>query len=198
MAIDTRPPPVRAEPVPTGADQDWRVLRGRLGALALLVLVLVGYVAVTALPAHPLSPAPTQKVRLQTFLPEGWGFFTISPRRPQLRALRPDGGSWISADAGHLAVPAAAFGVNRVRRAQGTEIALLLRDVPAEAWTSCAGDPDACLSRLAALGTVDNGAVRPSLCGSIGFVRQEPLPWSWRSAPRTVMPSSALRLEVRC
>ncbi|MFC7709937.1 SdpA family antimicrobial peptide system protein [Micromonospora lupini] len=153
-----------------------------------------------SLPPNPLSPPQQDQQKVRLFIPQGWGFFTISPRRAQLSPMRPaSGGGWTDAGAGHLAVPADGFGVNRIRRAQGTEMALLLRGVRAGDWTPCSEQPGQCLAAVRPLGRVHNLAARPTLCGPVGFVRQEPLPWAWRaSAGRTVMPSSVLRLEVAC
>ncbi|SNT65498.1 antimicrobial peptide system protein, SdpA family [Asanoa hainanensis] len=177
-----------------------RQLLSRVLMLAVLAMLLAGYVLHASLPPNPLSPPPERQLRVRLFVPEGWAFFTISPRLPQLSPMRPDAdGRWRPADAGHLAVPADGFGANRIRRAQGTEMAILLRGVHAEEWRQCAGTPADCLAATPVLGTVTNEATRPSLCGPVGFVRQEPLPWAWRgSADRTVMPSSVVRLEVRC
>lgn len=208
MAIDMMPPPVTAEPTipaepatPAGPSRPAaRMVCSRLAALAAVAAALALYVMHTALPTNPLSASPQEQVTVRMFLPEGWGFFTISPRLPQLVAMRPtQDGRWVAADAGHLAVPADGFGMNRVRRVQGTEMALLLSGVRGSDWAACSDEPSVCLDNAAVLGRVRNRAVRPTLCGPVGFVRQEPLPWAWReSADRTVMPSSVLRLEVSC
>src|SRR5690348_2261340 len=81
MALDALSPPAEVTEEPSAADPAgaWLMLRSRLTALALLATVLFVYVVVTSLPAHPLSPGAEQQIHLKSVLPEGWGFFTISP-----------------------------------------------------------------------------------------------------------------------
>jgi antimicrobial peptide system SdpA family protein len=182
-----------------GAGQD-RVLGGRVALVGLVAAVLALYVVHGSLPTNPLSLPLERSSTLRAFVPEGWGFFTASPRdTTPLPLRRGPSGVWTSVAAGALAVPADAFGADRVRRAQGTEIALVLHDVPKGSWSTCREAPAACLERLPVFGTRSDVSPGKTICGDIGFVRQEVLPWAWRSAAgQTVMPSQVLRLRVAC
>jgi antimicrobial peptide system SdpA family protein len=165
-----------------------------LAAVAAAVAGLAMY-AVMPPNAIQIPQAATQTARLLT--PEGWAFFTVSPQAvyPQAYELGP-GGRWLYRG-GSMAQPADLFGLNRSVRAEGTEISILLQDVPAHAWHSCGGVPVTCLSKAPVAGRLVNTFPLENLCGQVGFVRQQVLPWAWRNTG-TVMPSFVLRAEVSC
>jgi antimicrobial peptide system SdpA family protein len=171
---------------------------GRRVAIVLTsALVLVGYVVHAALPAAPFAlPGPeSQMVRM--FLPEGWAFFTKSPRSPSPVVYRrgPDG-RWLDIGAGPLADPLDFMGLNREGRSQGTELAMLMALIPRRAWSDCDRPPVACLSALTPVSEVANLSHR-TVCGDVGLVVQESLPWAWRDT-EAVMPSDVVRVMVTC
>jgi antimicrobial peptide system SdpA family protein len=172
---------------------------GRRVALAALVCgLLVAAVLSAALPASAFDPFPTGVKRtVAAALPEGWSFFTKSPRDPStvVYGREPDG-RWRDITAGPSARPGRLMGLNRAGRAQGTEIAVLTDQMPAGAWQHCDRPPLDCLSGATVSATVTNTSHR-TVCGDVGFVVQEVLPWAWRDAP-TVMPSNVARVRVAC
>ncbi len=149
-----------------------------------------------ALPSNAIQiPQGVTQVSMQ-LAPEGWAFFTASPRTvyPQAYELSRTG-AWLP-KGGSLVVPSDLFGLDRSQRAQGTEIALLIQNVPARDWRACGGVPAHCLSADLAV-HLTNTSTLDDLCGEVGFVRQQVLPWAWRGTG-TVMPSLVLRAEVSC
>ena len=88
------------------------------------------------------------------------------------------------------------MGIDRASRAQGTEVAILLDQMPVSAWRRCERDPVACLSESPGGAVVANTSHR-TICGDVGFVVQEVLPWAWRNSP-TIMPSNVARVSVTC
>jgi antimicrobial peptide system SdpA family protein len=184
-----------------GPDLDQVDLDAGLGQRVAIVmtsaLVLVAYVVLAALPAAPFAlPGPeSQTVRM--LLPEGWAFFTKSPRSPSPVVYRygPDG-RWHDTGAGALSDPLEFMGLDRKGRSQGTELAMLMALIPRQAWSDCDQPPTACLSSVAPVGEVANLSHR-TVCGDVGFVVQEALPWAWRDTP-AVMPSDIVRVKVTC
>jgi antimicrobial peptide system SdpA family protein len=178
----------------------------RLGMAALVIAVAWAvaalYVIHSQLPNNTLALPGEDRLRtsIRAVAPQGWAFFTRSPRDPDLVAWRPAAGrGWESAmDAPH-AEPRNAFGFNRRSRAQPVELALLANGVPIEQWRECdSGDVPACLATAVAV-PIDNPSPHPLLCGPVGLSRQEPLPWAWIDAAETTrMPATVLRLEVQC
>lgn len=186
-------------------DVEHRRLGGVLLAIAAVWTALAGYVVHSQLPANALE-LPAQdalQLHVRQVAPQGWAFFTKSPRSTQLVVWRPDAaGAWERAMLAPHSEPRNLFGFNRRSRAQPVEMALLGNRAPAERWRECPdGNVPACLAAVAPgdVVPVDNPSPGPLLCGPVGLSRQEPLPWAWADAAEdTRMPARVLRLEVRC
>jgi len=178
----------------------------RVGAvvvgLSVLWLTFGIYVVHTRMPTTALTlPAESQlKLVMVLFVPEGWAFFTKSPRDDRLLAfVRNADGEWTDANRGPNAEARNWFGIDRTSRAQGPEIGLLISRVPGKAWQPCAGDPKPCLDSSAVAFTGQSPSPTPTLCGSVGIALQEPLPWAWYGARDQVrLPSRIAKLEIRC
>jgi antimicrobial peptide system SdpA family protein len=172
----------------------WRLL-----ALVLLGVTIVLYVLRGALPVTPFSKAGSlQTDYARVFAPQGWAFFTYTPRAPQPTVLgRDTSGQWSVLTPGRLAVPEDLMGLNRIRQAQDTEVRLILAGVPDPAWVACDHEAFDCLSGLAPGPVVANPSTRRDVCGDIGLIMQEVVPWAWRELP-TIMPSKVVRVTVTC
>ncbi|WP_412538042.1 SdpA family antimicrobial peptide system protein [Longispora sp. K20-0274] len=169
----------------------------RVASVASGAVLLVAYVLHAALPASPLHlPGPDTTV-IRLFTPQGWAFFTKSPRSTDTYVYRLDGDSWHDIDAGPLAQPEYTMGLDRAARAQGAEIALLRSHLTADVWRDCDREPDACLAETAVAATLANGSTVRTVCGDVGLVERGPLPWAWRDLPTTV-PSRVARVRVTC
>jgi antimicrobial peptide system SdpA family protein len=170
----------------------------RVAVLAVLAATLAAYALHAALPATPFELPGPQPETVRMVLPEGWAFFTKSPRSqyPEVYQRQP-GGGWRGITAGPLAVPDDLLGLDRFGRSQGTEVALLLAQLPRDAWQECEREPTSCLRASRVVHELVNRSTHHSACGEIGFVVREVLPWAWRDAP-TVMPSAVARARVAC
>jgi len=178
----------------------------RLGVVALVLtfawLTLAAYVVHTRMPttAVSLPGEAALKPMMNLFMPEGWAFFTKSPRDERLLPfVRTSNGSWIYANRGPNAEARNLFGISRSSRAQGPEMGLLISKVPVSAWRNCAGDAKPCLDSSPVAFAGQSPSATPVLCGTVGLVLQEPLPWAWFAArDRVNLPSRVARLEIRC
>jgi antimicrobial peptide system SdpA family protein len=181
-----------------GARADRR-LGWQIGLVTVVAAIAVLYVGTAALPAAPYQlPFISSTRTVSLIVPEGWAFFTRSPRAPEPQVYAAEGsGGWRAVSAGPLAVPDTLMGLDRTTRSQGTEIAILIYQVPRTAWTACTGPPTRCLSAAHPTTTVVNGSTHRTVCGDIGIVYQEVTPWAWHEL-RPVMPSQVVRVEVRC
>lgn len=177
-----------------------------LGRMALALCAFWGAVAVLVvepqLPDNALDVpgAAAVEPHLRAVTPQGWAFFTRSPREPKLTAWRHDGGAWEPALLGPHAEPRNAFGFDRASRAQPVEAAILNNRVPEKAWIDCGrADLPRCLERPGAVTRVGSTGPSPTLCGRVALVVREPWPWAWaRGAPDGEMPARTARLEVEC
>ncbi|NMO15877.1 SdpA family antimicrobial peptide system protein [Pyxidicoccus fallax] len=138
---------------------------------------------------------------IQFVLPQGWKFFTKSPREPELALYRRlDSGTWEHVNPLPVSDSSGFFRLDRTARAQGVEMALLTHAIPAFDWKArCRRSDEDCLGDTVPVRTVRNLTPTPTLCGTIGFVAREPLPWAWASHRDTTrMPASSLVLRVQC
>lgn len=160
--------------------------------------LFVAYVLHAALPASPFTlPGPQARI-VKALVPQGWAFFTKSPRSRSVEVFqhRTDG-SWQDITSGPRARPGQLMGLDRLGRSQGTELAMLAAVVPEQSWRDCEREPTDCLAEASVAHTVRNRSSHQSVCGEVGLVLQDVLPWAWRDA-QTTMPSKVLRVRVQC
>jgi antimicrobial peptide system SdpA family protein len=175
-----------------------RRLGRQIGLVAVVAAMAVLYVGTAALPAVPYRlPFINSTHTVSAFVPEGWAFFTRSPRDPEPQVYAAEGHGWEKVSAGPLAVPDTLMGLDRTTRSQGTEIAILIDQIPPSSWKACSGQPTRCLSAARPSMTVVNRSTHRTVCGDIGIVYQEVTPWAWHEL-RPVMPSQVVRVAVRC
>jgi antimicrobial peptide system SdpA family protein len=169
-------------------------------ATAIAFAAVVLYVAQTYLPTTAVSLPLYAQIRpvARSLVPEGWAFFTRSPREERVLPYVLRDGRWTDVHAPPHAEPQHAFGLNRVSRAQGVELGLLYGGLPSNAWTSCRfTDAARCLAGTAISLTLRNVSPDPTICGDVALLRQEPVPWAWAHST-TAMPIKYVRLAVRC
>ena len=75
---------------------------------------------------------------------------------------------------------------------------LLLYGLPRQMWSDCDDAAETCLAAAPVATTLTNESPAPSLCGTIGFALQKPVPWAWASPAAVHMPSRVLKVVVKC
>jgi antimicrobial peptide system SdpA family protein len=191
-----------AEPVapPQDAERVQARLGRRIATVAVLALVVVVYVLQAALPVTAFTLPFDRSQQIRSLVPEGWAFFTKSPRIPDPTIYGLDsGGGWRTLTEGPQANPTrdSLLGLDRLSRSQGTEVAIVTNQIPAKAWTECNRRPTDCLSPLSPVATVTNFSTHHTICGDVGVAIQEVLPWAWHGLS-TEMPSKVVRVVVTC
>ena len=164
-----------------------------MSSWALLILyVLIGSVAENAL-AHSV----VEQRFLRAVTPEGWAFFTKSPREAETVAYRRKGDRWVTAVSPN-AHPVHLFGVRRSARVAGIELSDLMRRMPRGHWTPATTEErEATVRRLRPL-RLASRAERPAVCGMLLLESREPIPWAWSRAETVRMPARRALLEVQC
>jgi antimicrobial peptide system SdpA family protein len=157
------------------------------------------YTVHPVLPANPIELPFEDKSPFIYLLPQGWAFFTRDPRLPIVEAsLKREHGTWerVSPRASHLPT---FYGFSRRWKLPDVEVGLILDALAVRQWNECEGSWRNCLDAVAIVGSVKNLLPNATLCGEIGIVRQQPVPWAWSRTDRpVVMPSEVLRLHVAC
>jgi sporulation delaying protein A len=160
---------------------------------------LILFILSSAAGESPIEPAPSTRVIQLSLAPEGWAFFTRSPREPADVVYSEAGGRLT-----RLSFPNTSgrnlFGLSRSARAFDAELTALLAPVLTSTWRDCEGDPAGCASRLAPRPLeLVNWSTTRYICGDVVVVRSAPVPWAWRrSRDRVHMDSKVLRLRVDC
>ncbi|MFF5876789.1 SdpA family antimicrobial peptide system protein [Streptomyces californicus] len=179
----------------------------RMGKLLLAVVafwtLVGGYVLHTQLPSNavqlPGQAGLERTVRVVT--PQGWAFFTKSPRDAKIEVwTRDSGGKWRDALLAPHSEAHNAFGLNRRSRAQGVELGQLQARVRPGDWKTCEdGDLARCLSSFGSPIPADSPVPRPQLCGAVGVTQQDVLPWAWSASEgETEMPGKVAVMEIAC
>jgi len=169
----------------------------RVAMTALVALLFTVHVLHAALPAAPFQLPGSPGRVVKGFVPEGWAFFTKSPRSTSIVAYQREAGGWRDVTSGPDDRPGYAMGLDRMGRAQGTELAMLTTRLSQDRWRACERSPLMCLDEQPAALTIPNKSNHRTVCGDVGLVIQEVLPWAWRDSPAT-MPSKVVRARVTC
>lgn len=158
------------------------------------------YACHSALPYNALRLPIEKRVAVKVWFPQGWCFFTRSPREDRLSVLLADGdGAFLPAIAsqGHWRRPVGGF--DRRERAAWIEAGILFASVAPPGWTECKHRPTDCLRGLTPAAEILNPSPNPRLCGRVGLVRQRVLPWAWAKSGRSLaMPSKVALVNVLC
>lgn len=165
-----------------------------------LMCLLAAYVLHGAMPPTAVHFPLERVVRTQHWAPQGWAFFTRSPRTVQPHPFIRIGSGWVDAGIGPGSLPGNAFGLNRMVHAQGAEVGLLAKDLPAETWRECRTHPASCIAGYDREPVeIRNSVPKRSLCGDVAIARGEPLPWAWAAGQHPpIPPSEVVVLRVSC
>ncbi|MFJ8214952.1 SdpA family antimicrobial peptide system protein [Streptomyces sp. NPDC096033] len=164
--------------------------------------LIVLYVVQEQVPKNVISlPAQTKlKYTVANIAPQGWAFFTKSPRDPEIMPYKKTPDGWQSLAMTPHASPHNAFGLNRASRGQGVEIAMLLSTAQKSDWHDCTDSSDTCLANGGgASRRLTNATPHPTLCGTIGLLQDRPTPYAWRDLVTTSHTTERVMiLEVAC
>lgn len=169
----------------------------KLATIAIVVIVALDF-----LPPNPFSfywvTLPNQAIAAT--LPQGWGFFTKSPRDDFFLIYRRDAaGVWKSIYSGPESEPRNAFGWSRYPRQQGIDLGILLGTIGANDHTGCVLNVDRCLQEAPFASVDERSKPEFTLCGDIGLVFEKPIPWTWaREFAKITVHSRTIRLRVTC
>lgn len=146
---------------------------------------------------HPPGMADVKEGAAKV-IPQGWAFFTKSPRDPFLLVYSEDENAQEL-----LQMPTVKaenyFGLSRYGRAQPVELANIVNTIAPEAWSKCGPTTEQCLNMNSPAVEVRNGKPAPTLCGSLSVVEVAPTPWAYRDlTDARYQANKLLRIEARC
>ncbi|WP_020602881.1 SdpA family antimicrobial peptide system protein [Spirosoma spitsbergense] len=139
-----------------------------------------------------------QNIRM--LFPQGWAFFTKSPRDENMQLYQLSDNRLTLVDGQRQATLANWMGLKRSSRAMSVEYAYLLYNAPTDKWVQCETDPAAFIAshRLTNV-VVTNDTPHPYLEGTYYLIKKGIIPWAWaaqRNQP--TLPCSILKFTVVC
>ena len=157
--------------------------------------------AISSLPFNPLTKSKVESMRYSVILPQGWAFFTRSPREDQYYAYKMTDGVLnpiLYTNSSYKN----AFGFSRGVRVRGVEMGGLMEQLKDKSWIEC---PDGilgeCIAKSDSIKTipVNNKAQHPTFCGEVWLERKPIVPWAWSKAETPVnMPSEFIKIQISC
>jgi hypothetical protein len=173
--------------------------RRPLAATILTVVLMIGCaapLAITHLPARDLlSPSSSASVRVLTELsPQGWAFFSRSPREPITERHFLADGVWEPERTDSLRREFV-FGLDRSPRARQYALESDLSLVDDVEWERCASALSPCLSQVPSRPVVDEASSCES--GVRALVRRDPIPWAFRHEG-DLRDLDVVKIDVRC
>lgn len=161
---------------------------------AIVAIVVTGMAAMALPSADHLGPGTKRAANLtREVLPEGWSFFTKSPRDAFVVAYDKDGDEVGTAP---NAQPRWAFGLNRASRLGGIDVDRVMQKLDPDAWHRCdvGMSVGACSKELGARHVRITEDVH-SLCGAITLARKKPTPWAFRGTNSPVEKVAVVRVQ---
>lgn len=173
---------------------------GRVAAIAYAVLALLTLQSSLRATAWDATASPALRQGLRQLLPEGWSFFTLSPRTSQLRAATYDPNSRrFVPTAHHPSTVAPIPSASRLRRLRSIELGILTATYGPDDWTVCRIEPADCAKKLQSRPHTLSNRESP-LCGRVLIQRATPRPWAWSEpgVQPVTGPIEVILLNVRC
>ncbi|MFE4196273.1 SdpA family antimicrobial peptide system protein [Paenarthrobacter sp. NPDC056912] len=174
-------------------------------APAAALLVVGSYSVSASIPSTILALPYSDELKphLVSAMPQGWAFFSKSPRDPSIAPYRESSeGSYISLSKLPTTRVENLFGVSRDGRAQGVEVALISGGSKPDEWSDCESPAiQECADQVQETPelSVSNTVSSPSVCGDVTLIQTTPVPWSFRK--QTTLrekAEKAIKLRVEC
>ena len=171
-----------------------RRVRAAAYLVPILLTVTIAYSSMLAMPPSALELPGVQyfeRVGI-VFFPQGWAFFTKSPRTPELLAMAMPESGLLEGPLESLAYGPNTqarwfFGADRTSRIQEFEYELLNSASSDLGWFSCEARASVeCVRRAEVLGAersdITNHFPAATLCGDIALLRTGVTPWAYANA----------------
>ncbi|WP_270169461.1 SdpA family antimicrobial peptide system protein [Paenibacillus sp. SYP-B4298] len=151
---------------------------------------------ISAMTFNPIAEKYLNERFFKLVSPQGWGFYSKNPRDYMINVYdmntEKPALQWPNNRATNL------FGISRYGRSQGIEAGLIQGKISEANWLACEDSPTECLKNYTDKVSVTNSTPHPTICGDIGVVLQEPVPWAWSKNENIIMPSKIVRVDVSC
>jgi antimicrobial peptide system SdpA family protein len=163
-------------------------------------IIVISFMIFSSLPYNSLHrQVYSKRAELYgRFFPEGFSFFTRSPREPQIALYSMDYEVIIKPNnsVDYL------LGFDRSGRALSIELGIIWNVVHDQKWFDCYPfTPECFTTTLLPVYEVENKFSPPMLCGEYYLTPSEPIPWAWAASFKEkngTMPTKIMRLMIAC
>lgn len=169
-----------------------------IGLICLTALLSVVFFSVIK-----FNPVQDGFVRRMVFaiVPQGWSFFTRSPREAQTIIYEISNNELTLVDHRHSSLRHL-IGLNRRASVVMSEMQIVRAELPDSIFMTTEWNYQAGVTGkypVASSKEVENKLFKPILCGEFLLVFQEPVPWAWSKSLSTIkMPAKAARITITC
>jgi len=170
--------------------------------LSIFFWVTVGTLSfLSFVPDNPISIKKSLRTDIQTIFPQGWNFFTKNPRDNYVLVLQKIDSSYQI----HRLLPNSnlnnIWGIKRNGRALGSEMGVIMKQIPKEIWRKCEGEN--VLHKINKDTTIviemNNPFDNQIICGEIAILEIEPVPWAWSTSRNFFeMPGRYIKINLLC
>lgn len=168
------------------------------GLICIMAILLVVFFSVIR-----FNPVQDGFVRRMVFavVPQGWSFFTRSPREAQTIIYEVKNNTLVLVDHRHTSIKHL-IGLNRRASVVMSEMQIVRSQLPDSIfittdWNYQSGTIGKFPDKPAM--EVPNKLYNPILCGEFVLVFQQPVPWAWSESLSTInMPAKAARITITC
>lgn len=159
--------------------------------------ILIVILAITSsLESSVLVDGKTKKV-FRYLLPQGWGFFTKSPREPQVAMYKIDNGKPQLVDYNNMSYKNL-FGFSRVARIKGYELSIILEKVPKNKYVKGKITDIDQILKLEPIQLMPDEMINFTEKGTYIIRISNPIPWAWsNSNQENNVPGSFVKINVQ-
>lgn len=158
------------------------------------------FVVLLFAPHSPITPTVSVRMKLVSFIPQGWNFFTRDPQETRNWLFRGDD-TLASLDPVALRGNGLFSFAQRSWRVRTMEMGRLLAATPLDAWKDCKAKSARLCAKAAptAAFRIVNPMRVKSLCGPLVVVQRRMTPWAlFARGQQPSLPGKVARLEVSC
>ena len=163
------------------------------------VTLLLGITLTSSVEHNPVKVFHNYKREVFSLVPQGWAFFTRSPREAQISVYQiATDGSLTPLNHHHHQNY---LGLNRDATRLISELGVVKSNLADSLWVNTTWNYQSELygSLPETTVTVTNPVKNAQLCGELLVVLQPPVPWAWsKSIDQIKMPAKAIRLNILC
>jgi antimicrobial peptide system SdpA family protein len=170
-----------------------------LTAISLFVFALITTIFLANMAFNPiLYKFPNQK-KILSFIPQGWAFFTRSPREAQILVYKIENNEIKHLEISRHSSPANYFGLNRQQTYKMNELQFIIdqfepEDYITTYWNYLGNIQGQIPNKLHKVSSVFKHSLLKNK--EIVLVMQEIVPWAWCSNINLKMPAKAIRIKI--